>query len=134
MGRVVRPWLQSAETGRRIAELTAPAADPGLDPGSPAVIAATPEDSGGTAALAPGAVEVRLLTMSPRLEGLHEDLPRTGPDGPSSSSPTWPCTNPTSSPSDRLRTRVLGSSDSDAASKTLFNTAHAARRAMGVDE
>jgi DNA-binding SARP family transcriptional activator len=35
---------------------------------------------------------------------------------------------------DRLRTRVLGSSDSDAASKTLFNTAHAARRAMGLDE
>ena len=35
--------------------------------------------------------------------------------------------------SDRLRTRVLGSSDADAASKTLFNTAHAARRAMGSD-
>jgi DNA-binding SARP family transcriptional activator len=35
---------------------------------------------------------------------------------------------------DRLRTRVLGSSDADAASKTLFNTAYAARRAMGVDE
>ena len=36
--------------------------------------------------------------------------------------------------SDRLRTRVLGSSDADAAAKTLFNTAYAARRAMGVDE
>src|SRR6185437_3039201 len=36
--------------------------------------------------------------------------------------------------SDRLRTRVLGSSDADAASKTLFNVAHAARRAMGVDD
>jgi DNA-binding SARP family transcriptional activator len=35
--------------------------------------------------------------------------------------------------SDRLRTRVLGSSDSDAASKTLFNIAAAARRAMGTD-
>jgi len=36
--------------------------------------------------------------------------------------------------SDRLRTRVLGSSDADAASKTLFNIATAARRAMGVDD
>ena len=35
--------------------------------------------------------------------------------------------------SDRLRTRVLGSSDADAASKTLFNIAAAARRAMGTD-
>jgi DNA-binding SARP family transcriptional activator len=35
--------------------------------------------------------------------------------------------------SDRLRTRVLGNSDADAASKTLFNTATAARRAMGTD-
>jgi len=35
--------------------------------------------------------------------------------------------------SDRLRTRVLGSSDADAAAKTLFNIAHAARRAMGLD-
>jgi two-component SAPR family response regulator len=35
--------------------------------------------------------------------------------------------------SDRLRTRVLGSSDADAASKTLFNIATAARRAMGSD-
>ena len=32
------------------------------------------------------------------------------------------------------RLRVLGSADTDAASKTLFNTAYAARRAMGVDE
>ena len=29
---------------------------------------------------------------------------------------------------------MLGSSDADAASKTLFNTAYAARRALGVDE
>jgi DNA-binding SARP family transcriptional activator len=35
---------------------------------------------------------------------------------------------------DRLRTRVLGSSDADAAAKTLFNIAHAARRAMGSDD
>ena len=35
--------------------------------------------------------------------------------------------------SDRLRTRVLGSSDADAVSKTLFNIASAARRAMGLD-
>jgi DNA-binding SARP family transcriptional activator len=35
--------------------------------------------------------------------------------------------------SDRLRTRVLGSTDADAASKTLFNVAHAARKALGTD-
>ena len=34
--------------------------------------------------------------------------------------------------SDRLRTRVLGSADADAAAKTLFNVATAARRAMGT--
>jgi DNA-binding SARP family transcriptional activator len=34
--------------------------------------------------------------------------------------------------SDRLRTRVLGSADADAAAKTLFNVAAAARRAMGI--
>jgi DNA-binding SARP family transcriptional activator len=35
---------------------------------------------------------------------------------------------------DRLRTRVLGSTDADAAAKTLFNTTYAARRAMGTDD
>jgi hypothetical protein len=33
---------------------------------------------------------------------------------------------------DRLRARVLGSTDADAAAKTLFNTAGAARRALGI--
>ena len=33
---------------------------------------------------------------------------------------------------DRLRTRVLGTADADAASKPLFNTVGAARRALGA--
>ncbi len=137
MARVVRPWLQSAEAGRRIEELTAPAAEPDLDPGSPAVTvvtAAMPEDSRGTSALAPGAVDVRLLTMSPRLEGLHEDLPPNRARRAVELVAYLALHQPDVITGDRLRTRVLGSSDSDAASKTLFNTAHAARRAMGVDE
>ncbi|MGH9081886.1 MAG: AfsR/SARP family transcriptional regulator, partial [Acidimicrobiales bacterium] len=35
--------------------------------------------------------------------------------------------------SDRLRTRVLGTDDADAAAKTLFNTVGAARRSLGAD-
>ena len=76
----------------------------------------------------------RLLTPTPRLEGLGARRSRrTGRVGPSSSWPTWPCTRGEEVTSDRLRTRVLGSSDADAASKTLFNIATAARRAMGTD-
>ena len=49
-----------------------------------------------TAALEPGAVDVRLLTMTPRLDGLRDDLRPIGPAGRSSLSPTWRCTSPTS--------------------------------------
>ena len=87
-----------------------------------------------TAALTPGAVDVRLLTMTPRLDGLHDDLPPNRARRAVELVAYLALHQPDVITSDRLRTRVLGSSDADAASKTLFNTAYAARRAMGVDE
>jgi len=134
MGHVVRPHLQSAETAEQIAELVAPPQenphppvrpDPDLHPGVP---------RGATAALEPGAVDVRLLTMTPRLDGLHDDLPPNRARRAVELVAYLALHQPDVITSDRLRTRVLGSSDADAASKTLFNTAYAARRAMGVDE
>jgi DNA-binding SARP family transcriptional activator len=134
MGYVVRPHLQSAETAEQIAELVAPPREnprpsvrsgPGQKPG---VV------RGATAALEPGAVDVRLLTMTPRLDGLHDDLPPNRARRAVELVAYLALHQPDVITSDRLRTRVLGSSDADAASKTLFNTAYAARRAMGVDE
>jgi len=87
-----------------------------------------------TAALTPGAVDVRLLTMTPRLDGLHDDLPPNRARRAVELVAYLALHQPDVITSDRLRTRVLGSSDADAASKTLFNTAYAARRAMGLDE
>jgi len=134
MGHVVRPHLQSAETSEQIAELVEP----------PQENLYTPENSGlgqepdgvrtATAALTPGAVDVRLLTMTPRLDGLQDDLPPNRARRAIELVAYLALHQPNVITSDRLRTRVLGSSDADAASKTLFNTAYAARRAMGVDE
>ncbi len=134
MGHVVRPHLQSAERAEQIAELVAPTEEnrraqvhSGLDlhPGHP---------PGPAAALEPGAVDVRLLTMTPRLDGLQNDLPPNRARRAVELVAYLALHQPDVITSDRLRTRVLGSSDADAASKTLFNTAYAARRAMGVDE
>jgi DNA-binding SARP family transcriptional activator len=84
--------------------------------------------------LASGSVDVRLLTMTPRLEGLGEELPPNRARRAVELVAYLALHHPDVITSDRLRTRVLGSSDADAASKTLFNTAYAARRALGVDE
>ena len=89
---------------------------------------------GGTGAVAPGPVDVRLLTMTPRLDGLREDLPPNRARRAVELVAYLALHQPDVITGDRLRTRVLGSSDADAASKTLFNTAYAARRAMGVDQ
>ena len=138
MGHVVRPHLQSAETAEQIAELVAPAEEdpcppvrsgPGRHPGHAPGLA-----PGAAAALEPGAVDVRLLTMTPRLDGLRDDLPPNRARRAVELVAYLALHQPDVITSDRLRTRVLGSSDADAASKTLFNTAYAARRAMGVDE
>ena len=80
-----------------------------------------------------GAVEVRLLTPSPRLEGLDTALPPNRVRRAVELVAYLASHAGEEVTSDRLRTRVLGSSDADAASKTLFNIAAAARRAMGLD-
>jgi DNA-binding SARP family transcriptional activator len=143
IGRVVRPHLQSAETARHLRELTAPpgpreAAPPGPREAAPPVAHALRRPGrgagDGTAAVAPGPVDVRLLTMTPRLDGLREDLPPNRARRAVELVAYLALHQPDVITGDRLRTRVLGSSDADAASKTLFNTAHAARRAMGVDQ
>ena len=136
MGRVVRPHLQSIETARHVEELTAAPDESGraLEPRVRAVRVAVPRAGAGTPALAPGTVDVRLLTMNPRLDGLSEDLPPNRARRAVELVAYLALHQPDVVTGDRLRTRVLGSSDTDAASKTLFNTAYAARRAMGVDD
>jgi DNA-binding SARP family transcriptional activator len=133
MGRVVRPHLQSAERAEQIAELVAPSPENQ----TPAIPGLCQEPGGvrnATAALTPGTVDVRLLTMTPRLDGLQDELPPNRARRAVELVAYLALHQPDVITSDRLRTRVLGSSDADAASKTLFNTAYAARRAMGVDE
>jgi DNA-binding SARP family transcriptional activator len=146
MGLVVRPHLQSSATAQHIAELIAPV--PGLGEattdgaGRPEVGGPDSRPGGelyggaghGAGALAPGTVDVRLLTMTPRIDGLNEDLPPNRARRAVELVAYLALHQPDVITSDRLRTRVLGSSDADAAAKTLFNTAYAARRALGVDE
>jgi len=83
--------------------------------------------------LAPGPVEVRLLTAIPRIDGLVEELPAKRARRATELVAYLALHQPDPVTSDRLRTRVLGSADADAAAKTLFNTAGAGRRAMGRD-
>ena len=141
LGRVLRPHLQSAQTARALEELVADTGDERLAPtrssttaaGSSAPGAATPRASCGVGSGAPGRVDVRLLTPSPRLDGLAEELPTNRARRAVELVAYLALHQPDVVNSDRLRTRVLGSADADAAAKTLFNTAHAARRAMGAD-
>ena len=135
MGRVVRPHLQSMDVAGALAELTA-APGESDDASGRADFGGVPAPAAGdgTSALSPGQVDVRLLTMTPRLDGLCEDLPPNRARRAVELVAYLALHQPDGITGDRLRTRVLGSSDADAASKTLFNTAYAARRAMGVDE
>ena len=84
-------------------------------------------------ALGAGPIEVRLLTPSPRLDGLVDPLPVKRARRATELVAYLALHHPTPVTSDRLRTRVLGSGEADAAAKTLFNTAGAARRSMGHD-
>ena len=138
MGLVIRPHLQSAETAERLAELVAPPveSDPFLVTSTapftstPLVTSTAQQDvnrpDNGTAALSPGTVDVRLLTMTPRLDGLRNDLPPNRARRAVELVAYLALHRPDVVTSDRLRTRVLGSSDADAASQTLFNIAYAA--------
>jgi DNA-binding SARP family transcriptional activator len=144
-GRVVRPFLQSPETADRIAEVIGtrfgrrPGTTSPSEPssGSPNEFRTTSAHGHlarpTTSAVAPGMIDVRLLTPSPRLDGLREELPPNRARRAIELVAYLALHQPDVITSDRLRTRVLGSTDADAAAKTLFNTAYAARRAMGVD-
>ena len=157
LGRTVRPHLMGAETSAVVDQLVAqpPAVDPvgsrtaidaevvtgrvtregsarptwRNDPVA-AVVAAQDEC---ISLLGPGTVEVRLLTATPRLEGLREPLAPNRARRATELVAYLALHAGDDVTSDRLRTRVLGSSDADAAAKTLFNIATAARRAMGTD-
>jgi DNA-binding SARP family transcriptional activator len=134
MGRVVRPHLQSAEIGREVEEVVAPAGAPEAEQIDGAAVSGRGSEPPRREMLVPGSVDVRLLTMTPRLEGLSEELPPNRARRAVELVAYLALHYPDVITSDRLRTRVLGSSDADAAAKTLFNTAYAARRALGVDE
>ena len=135
MGRVVRPHLHSAETAsssrswwrrpgraRRPIRLSPPAR------AAPATLAGSTANDRPSGA---GTVDVRLLTMTPRLDGLREELPPNRARRAVELVAYLALHQPDVITSDRLRTRVLGSSDADAASKTLFNTAYAAAARHG---
>jgi DNA-binding SARP family transcriptional activator len=142
IGRVVRPHLMSEVMARHVDEVVgvAPADRAAARPRSRAVPAtAAParpdvEHPSEPLGIAPGAVDVRLLTMTPRLDGLCEELPPNRVRRAVELVAYLALHHPDVITGDRLRTRVLGSADADAAAKTLFNTAHAARRAMGLDD
>ena len=133
IGRVLHPHLLSEETARWISELVddrraGPAVGPTEDRTRDPVV----HDASGPQG-EPGTVDVRLLTATPRLDGLREALAPNRARRAVELVAYLTLHRPDMVTSDRLRTRVLGSSDADATSKTLFNTAHAARRAMGTD-
>jgi DNA-binding SARP family transcriptional activator len=149
IGRVLRPHLLSAEQSGLVDEITTgPRTEPQPAeterPNNPAgagahliaasTLASTPGHPLRREPLAPGPVDVRLLTATPRLDGLEEELPPNRARRAVELVAYLALHQPDVITSDRLRTRVLGSSDADAASKTLFNVAHAARRAMGTDQ
>jgi DNA-binding SARP family transcriptional activator len=154
LGHLVRPHLQSARAAESIEELldTRVGARPSATPRPTGAVdlltslsrppspepAPTPTPSpaapSGAALVAPGVVDVRLLAITPRLDGLREELPPNRARRAVELVAYLALHQPDVITSDRLRTRVLGSSDADAASKTLFNVAHAARRAMGLDD
>jgi DNA-binding SARP family transcriptional activator len=137
LGRTVRPHLLSADRSRSVEELVtlrvATVRNTRAGLGSPPARPVGANESG-AAAMAPGSVDVRLLTPTPRIDGLVDELAPNRSRRAVELVAYLALHHPDEITSDRLRTRVLGSSDADAAAKTLFNTAHAARRAMGLDE
>jgi DNA-binding SARP family transcriptional activator len=83
--------------------------------------------------LSPGDLEIKLLTVVPWIDGLHDVLPQKRARRATELVAYLALHHPDPISSDRLRSRVLGTPESDAAAKTLFNTVGAARRAMGLD-
>lgn len=144
LGRTLRPHLMDDDTAHLIEQLITPRSVAGqqvadLPPmtqnaAPPRSTSFVEVDPAAAAAFPPpGTVEVKLLTMTPRLDGLREDLPPNRMRRAVELVAYLGLHIGEDVTSDRLRTRVLGSADADAASKTLFNIAAAARRALGAD-
>jgi DNA-binding SARP family transcriptional activator len=132
LGRVVRPHLMTEAVATAVGELVAPP-EPPVPVAMPPI--GEPASSDPLSLLSgPGLVEVRLLTPAPRLDGQPGDLPPNRARRAVELVAYLALHRGDEVTSDRLRTRVLGSADADAASKTLFNIATAARRALGTDE
>ncbi|MHB1960726.1 MAG: LysM peptidoglycan-binding domain-containing protein [Acidimicrobiales bacterium] len=83
---------------------------------------------------APGPREVRLLTSVPRIDGLAVPLSPKVARRAIELVAYLAMHRPDPVAGDRLRTRVLGSAETDAARKTLLNVVGAARHALGVDD
>ena len=99
MGRVVRPHLQSEETGRAIAELVAPGRRP--DPAAPRGPSRSRRGYVTSDGRTPGPRASSTCVSSrrrPAWTGYARTSRPTGPGGRPSWSPTSPCTGPTSSP------------------------------------
>jgi LysM repeat protein len=145
LGRTVRPHVMGAATSRLLREFVEPSAlrgesgpgTPAAGPPAPGHDLRRPSTPGRYSASHPvpetGAVEVKLLTPTPRLDGLSAALPANRARRAVELVAYLALHGEDEVTSDRLRTRVLGSADADAASQTLFNIATAARRAMGSD-
>jgi DNA-binding SARP family transcriptional activator len=138
-GPGVRPFGASPAPGAAGPRATAPTGDhtPGARAGAAAPGLPRPSMAASYSPAHPvpdaGTVEVRLLTPKPRLEGLAAALVPNRARRAVELVAYLALHTGEEVTSERLRTRVLGSSDADAASKTLFNIAAAARRAMGLD-
>jgi DNA-binding SARP family transcriptional activator len=138
LARTVQPNLIDADTSAHLEELLRPPApradDTEVDDSLRRVVVRAPDLTPAVPPLAPGLVEVKLLTATPRLDGLREELAPNRERRAVELVAYLALHRPDTVTSDRLRTRVLGSGEADAAAKTLFNTATAARHAMGADD
>jgi hypothetical protein len=79
----------------------------------------------------PPVARVRLLTAAPRVEGLSSPIEPRRERRAIELIAYLALHRPAEVTGDRLRSRVLGGAEADAAAKTLFNVASAARRALG---
>jgi len=129
-GVTVRPHLLSSVMASGIDEATTAPSPAAVS----VAVAVPPSDGVGvriSANVSPGVVNVSLLTPIPRLDGLAEALDPKRARRATELVAYLALHHGDPVTSDRLRTRVLGSADADAASKTLFNVVGAARKALG---
>jgi len=129
LGVVLAPDLLSPGTAQRIDDVVASGASMIESPTGPAV----PDERELLGGLSAGPVEIRLLTAVPRVEGLAAPLDPKRARRAVELVAYLALHAPEPVTSDRLRSRVLGTAETDAAAKTLFNTAGAARKALGQD-